>query len=831
MGFKIVYFRTLIIILLGGDVGIMNNINDKHFRIRRVIKNKCFLKLSMISLLLIFLLCSCNKDDSNLYDEIDALSQSDNISEEALSKVRDEVKVLTGLDDVEASELLSIENTYYIKVKIHDLMLHNDYIQAGDGEYTAVTNYTDRSLNNIEEKINGDVYEVWRYENGDLKRILYNMEDVVYSQDDDKIIIDGAYNSYIIKLESDNEGKEKISYECYYTDILNSDNGDFTCYINNFFSICVVDNKENKIILNKYIDLEHEFSKEDFKLDNNKVLFPSRMWVMETGWIKNSNMAYFTCYDLSNVIFVIDIDKRIISQPNFTTGAGYESFIDKDNGYIVSGNTYYALDTDTYMMDHLEKQYHYYYLINLYTSEKFEIAKSIRTKIELKKEDEKTLSYTASSGEMVKVDISDMIGKDSAYTREGYKDTLVSELGIDEADNTKLIKFNDIVYAVVDGENKKLIQFTQNNKANIVADELDDINFSELGKYISLYNKSGNLIVLDSSGNKYFEDNVLDYFSNNDYNIELGVTVWGENNDKLYILTKEDDRLRNIFEVNLVYKSIRDLACDIDCRYENIYIDIPGGFAAYSTFPGPIFYTYDKEVNDDVCLYVKYFNTGEKVEIARTKGESIHFYIFDNELNYYCIENDDIQGVYELTAGGMANTSQEQQLLLNGISLTRDIISSVYRGEEKYTYEVLLFSLAGNDDEYNLYKGYFPFDENKGFIFPLDKSNEVLTQVFGEKEYPPLEDVFDYDEESDIYYKNLDFGWNTPYRAENVTANVSDDKSKLYTEFDLINLWYDVEGDPVPTSIAKCEITYRINKINDKTYLQYENMEISKLVD
>ncbi len=101
MGFKIVYFRTLIIILLGGDVGIMNNINDKHFRIRRVIKNKCFLKLSMISLLLIFLLCSCNKDDSNLYDEIDALSQSDNISEEALSKVRDEVKVLTGLDDVD----------------------------------------------------------------------------------------------------------------------------------------------------------------------------------------------------------------------------------------------------------------------------------------------------------------------------------------------------------------------------------------------------------------------------------------------------------------------------------------------------------------------------------------------------------------------------------------------------------------------------------------------------------------------------------------------------------------------------------------------------------
>lgn len=826
----------------------MNNIKDRHFRFIRAIKNKGFYKLSMISLLFILLLCSCNKKDNNFYDDIDAVSQSDNISEdieysnadEALSKVQGEVKVSTGLDDVETSELFSIENTYYIKVKIHDLMLHDDYIQAGDGEYTAVTRYTDRSRYNIEEKIIGDFYEIWRYENGDLKRILYNMEDVVCSHDDEKVIIDGAYNSYIIKLESDNEGKEKILYECHYTDILNSDNGDFTCYINDFFSVCVVDNKNNKIILNKYIDFDNEFSEEDFILDNNRAVFPSKMWVMETGLIKNSNMAYFTSYDMSNVYFVIDIDKKTVFQPCFTTVASYEGFIDKDNGYIITGNTSPTLDTYSYMMEEMEKQYYYFYLINLYTLEKFEIAKSIRIKIEPKKEDEKTISYTASSGERVKVDISDMIGKDSTYTREGYKDTLVSELGIDEADNTKLIKFNDIVYAVVDdGENKKLVQYNEDNKVNIVADNLDDINFSELGKYISLYNRNGNLIVLDSSGNKYFEDNVFDYVSNNENNVELGITVWGKNNDKLYILTKNGDRLRNIFEVNLVDKSIRDLAYDIDCRYENMYIDIAEGFAVYSTFPGQIFYTYDKEVNDDVCLYVKYFNSGEKVEIARAKGESIHFYIFDNELNYNCIDNDDIQGVYELTGNGLVNlsqeqedTSQEQQLLLNGITLTKDIISSVYRGEEKYTYEVLLFSLAGNDDEYNLYKGYFPFDESKGFIFPLDKSNEVLTQVFGEKEYPPLEGVFDYDEESDIYYKNLDFGWNTAYIADNVKANISDDKSKLYTEFELINLWYDVEGDPVATAIAKCKITYSINKSTDKTYLQYENMEIlSKLVN
>ncbi len=140
-----------------------------------------------------------------------------------------------------------------------------------------------------------------------------------------------------------------------------------------------------------------------------------------------------------------------------------------------------------------------------------------------------------------------------------------------------------------------------------------------------------------------------------------------------------------------------------------------------------------------------------------------------------CVNTKDTSQEKENLSQEQEDTLQEQQLLLNGISLTKDIISSVYRGKEKYTYEVLLYALAGNVDENNLYKEYFPFDEDKGFIFPLDKSKEVVIQVFGEKEYS-FENVFDYEEESDTYYKNLDFSWNTGYIAENVTANISDDK-------------------------------------------------------
>lgn len=51
------------------------------------------------------------------------------------------------------------------------------------------------------------------------------------------------------------------------------------------------------------------------------------------------------------------------------------------------------------------------------------------------------------------------------------------------------------------------------------------------------------------------------------------------------------------------------------------------------------------------------------------------------------------------------------------------------------------------------------------------------------------------------------------------------------TQFELINRWYDIGGDPVPTVVAECKITYSIITSNDKTCLKFENMEIKKLVN
>lgn len=260
----------------------MNKIFAKHVEITGNLKITVIFKGLLISLLLIFLLCSCNKNDNNVSDDIgintvsqidkanennindnDTVSQidkpndndtknSDNTlqlnvnADEALNKVQEEVEVLTGLVNVEVSELFNIENIYYIKVKLPNLMVHEGYVEVGDGNYTSILEYNDTEENGIEKCI-GDFYEVWRYEKDTARRVLDNMTDVVYSQDNDKITIDGKYNNYIIKLGNDDVGKQRVLYECYYTDILNSDNGKFTCYINDFFLLVLLIIKTMKL--------------------------------------------------------------------------------------------------------------------------------------------------------------------------------------------------------------------------------------------------------------------------------------------------------------------------------------------------------------------------------------------------------------------------------------------------------------------------------------------------------------------------------------------------------------------------------------------------------
>lgn len=47
-------------------------------------------------------------------------------------------------------------------------------------------------------------------------------------------------------------------------------------------------------------------------------------------------------------------------------------------------------------------------------------------------------------------------------------------------------------------------------------------------------------------------------------------------------------------------------------------------------------------------LYIKYFDTDETVELARTKGKKKYFYLSELSIEYYSWDQDRIEGVYTI---------------------------------------------------------------------------------------------------------------------------------------------------------------------------------------
>jgi len=648
------------------------------------------------------------KDEDETTKISDELQKEEN-QKQALNEIKDELKMLTGLDDIETSMLYDVGDIYYIKAKIHNLELENIFTTTEEGSYPSTVGYRTPYSYTEEENNAKDFYEVWRYEKGDLKRILFNISSVRHDKNDDGITINGDWNSYYIRVGIDS-GKEKVLYECHFTKILEKEK--YTCYINDFFSVCVVDNEKNEILLNKYTERNNEEGQftEDFVLDNNRAYFGSRYTAVDTDWITDSNIFFYACYDIANVFYIVDIDKKIAYEPCKSINASsHESFIDRDKGYILTGTTFTSIDMDGYMKSLMQNKNYYLYLINLYTSEICDIGKSVYTQMYPIKEDDNTISYLLPNdfqprhtmlfeGKRIKVDISDMIGKDRGAVREkiikniiprlkeNYIKTEAGDLIISEnknymtikgyadedsfrqsliycddkndytvlyekADSIKIIKWGEFIYADIYFEgNRSLIQYDVNNNQNTVADNVIDINLSESNKYMSIYRDNGDIVILDEAGNKYMDFNAYDYIyaaSQGGINVfkdstSIGLTSWSRNDEKLYILTKKDDKLDNMFEINIADKSVKDLAYDIDCHYEDIHIDFLNGYAVYITYEG-------ENYNEDVFLYIKYFDTGETVELARTKGKKIYFYLSENGIEYYSWEDQDrIGGVYTI---------------------------------------------------------------------------------------------------------------------------------------------------------------------------------------
>lgn len=604
------------------------------------------------------------------YDSGDKPDNQTVTSNEALQVVENVAKMLTHVDDIKCSNILNVGDVYYIKVVVADKYL--DY----DCKYSDIDSYHDN--------FGDETIEIWRYEKNKARRILYNMKKIDYTMENNIIKFSGYENYYMVKCDDD---MQNIKYECYFTDILNNRSGDKTCYINACYSVCVVDNTRDEVIMNKYMpepikaDENLLTEAEDFVLDNNRCFIANRYsYICNMAWLDESKICY-TVNDMVIFYALVDLNKKMIGCDVIS---GHSTF-DLDDAVIIENGSAVTLDITSSNNLEMEKENISFNLYNMLTNEKIFLGKTFGTLAHIHYE-APVLIYGSPMGRDIAIDISDYIDKDrkklidkcvSRIEREHditdvknkqleridntYIESIEGKNTSDEiicqlyyfqddlcqciarnADEIDMYRFNGDEYVYVECADKsRMIHFMQNGEINIIEGKFIDINFEETGKNISLCSEDGNIIILDELGKEVLKENIFEYSSKNGVDdelsldeVEISTSIWDENAENLYIFTSKEGALYNFFKIDMVNDNITDLAFDIDCRLNNIYFNVKRNYILYYTYPYDIqTYTHDK-VDRDVFLCIKYLDTGVIDEIYRTHGESIYFWFYDDEIGY-----------------------------------------------------------------------------------------------------------------------------------------------------------------------------------------------------
>lgn len=622
--------------------------------------------LTLVIVLTLFL-NACSFAESSSY------GNDENIKT-ALEAVKLKSQLVSETKVGEVSELFHFDEVYYISVKIPEKTLTED----------------------MTYKYTGDSYEIWRYENDQAKRILAGLDKVDYIEKSGEIIFIGAENSYIVKLNDEKnseQNKGEILYECYFTNILNRDDGAYTCYINSFLSVCVVDNEKNELVLNQYLpeigsydDLTFYEKKDDFYLDNNKTFFRRNYPdIDEFGWIEDENIAYYHTEGMLSNYILLDMDREKV----FNIKTYGKSFINPQKACIIADDSKINLDIIGFNQEQLKKNYSNIYLLNILTEEKIYLSKVFSPHILGMELNNNTFTYNTIFDEKREIDISNCIDKDRKNILHGFNSEIDSKYGLEKVTSVEMIKQNDIYYQTVkvekngnefmqlysmtdnkyeqvvesarnidihshagnlyayieDDANDRLISYMPDGSIKTINGSFTDIDFDDRGKYISLCDKFGNIILLDENSDIYYEDNIFasdtydHYDESNIEDIHIKNSVWDENSENLYIFTEKDGYLANLFQVNVGDKSIKDYAENINCRYDNLYFDVVNKYALYTTYPYIINEDSSAKFDDVVDLCVEYLDRNEIVKIASVKGKEIQFTFNENTVNYSYNEN------------------------------------------------------------------------------------------------------------------------------------------------------------------------------------------------
>lgn len=550
------------------------------------------------------------KSDNNTQPEDDnTKEQKDRNMQIAENNIINHVSGLSGVK-VLLDNSFKLDNSYYVVVKIPDVIL-------SFGKYTHIWDYYKG------EEIQGAYsYELWKYNEGILQRLIYNslkmrVDNYENHLDGNFIVVEGDSNNYIIKYKLGDIGQKSCLYECRYTDFLVSPDGEKIAAINNEESAAIIQN--DKIIADTA---------------TNGLWFPTVNELLDYWWSNDSNRFYYTYGFQKRFLICINVEQDSINT-GFNSGVISSSLdsdiYDKDNDYVVF-STYVILGGDVSDGAKYKNEKHLVELklLNLKTNEFFTLDANNQFPYSVKQVSDTVISYNSPYREdEVILDISDYIDEGRKKSiKNVYKYVLNnnSAVRVDQFFVKSTDKFNGAYYHTVDINGKYNIYKDLNGTITLLIENANRaMSLVKDNKYLLYYMKDGSCELREYTNDTYsvisdieleilksypdnpyiltigvngdvniikgseviFSDNIYDGLVNNCEKDEMtvGNIYWSKDYKDLIMLIKEDrlnDELLAIKKINFQEKNITTVVDNIAGDYDHIFIENKELIAVYT---------------------------------------------------------------------------------------------------------------------------------------------------------------------------------------------------------------------------------------------------------
>ena len=535
---------------------------------------------------LVYAECKSNKIDS-IKTNSNILNSVLKINEEAANEIPKFIKDNYNIDS-KVLQTMTYNNVTYAVVNISNYYISDGYkkIDINDG---GVYKYSDSSL------------ELWRYENGNCKRLLYyqtyfSIFNMV--SDEGYLMISGERTNpgYIVKFNKNNN----ILYEAKYKGFLKSPNRRYALIYNSNESFAVVEN--DKIII-------------DYKIQGNDDI--NKFWtytVLEQGpcwWDLEFNKLYVMLENSINPladIYCVDLINKNVEKYDTIKYSSRITAMNKVLNYICTENSVF---TGSYLSN-LEKLYtdrkYYNYIYNLRTNEKIYFTDySIFDETKL---NDNFIIYRGYDIEL-KIDISPYINEDRISYIKNLKDFIIKNhdksINISNIELCLIFNTTQGKYQIVKINNDKEKPYYElwkiDNGYERIIDKANNMFLTNNQEYLCITSKNGEIKIYDNNFNciidqKIYSENLLKKYNLESLDTPLYYIMKFDKN--IFLPIKGNNNLADVVNVDLVNKKISYLGHDLDCNYDNFAINPKMGYLIYQS--GPSIARYNKQSEKEIYL-------------------------------------------------------------------------------------------------------------------------------------------------------------------------------------------------------------------------------------